>query len=448
MRFNKGIIILKNIIFLCITFVILYIAYQFYQENNFNDFIKSESELHTSEFKRDEKIKYGETRSYRIKSESFNDAMFLKKINVKKNTPYKVSCMIKTEQVETEVKQSGVGAGISIVNTTESSVPITGTNDWQKIEFIFNSKNRESVEIAFRLGGALGKAKGQVWFSDFKIEEGITNQDSNWKFACIILKNTKVNVNEELIDINVSQTEVGDIKETIKRFEKSVKELSINKMTAECDIYETDEPITDLSYDEQYGYYVSPENIEEQIKSVIQNKDYDYIFAIVKLGDENHEDDIEINDWIGLGSMDYYGIGYSNIRLPNDSKSYVYKYDTKVNQFPEEVFLHEFLHTLERNANEYGYTIPALHDYEKYGYQNERLLGQKKWYTDYMNKNINSEQGKIGLPEEIYNMKPAKESDFEYSYTIDEFKEPQNIIEEIRMIFKNIMRNLNLIKEN
>ena len=67
--------------------------------------------------------------------------------------------------------------------------------------------------------------------------------------------------------------------------------------------------------------------------------------------------------------MDYYGIGYSNIRLPNSSKSYMYKYDSKINTFPEEVFMHEFLHSLERTAEEYGYTIPALHDYEKYGYK-------------------------------------------------------------------------------
>lgn len=40
--------------------------------------------------------------------------------------------------------------------------------------------------------------------------------------------------------------------------------------------------------------------------------------------------------------MDYYGIGFSNIRLPNDSKSYIYKYDSRINAFPEEVFLHEF----------------------------------------------------------------------------------------------------------
>ena len=133
--------------------------------------------------------------------------------------------------------------------------------------------------------------------------------------------------------------------------------------------------------------------------------------------------------------MDYYGIGFSNIRLPNDSQSYIYKYNTRINQFPEEVFLHEFLHTLERNAKEYGYERPELHDYEKYGYQNEKIYGQEKWYRDYMNKNINTQNGKIGLPEEVYTLKPAKSIDFENSYQIkDVFKQPQNIIEEIQEI--------------
>lgn len=141
--------------------------------------------------------------------------------------------------------------------------------------------------------------------------------------------------------------------------------------------------------------------------------------------------------------MDYYGIGFSNIRLPNDSKSYVYKYNTKVNTFPEEVFLHEFLHTLERNAQEYGYTRPELHDYEKFGYKNEALVGQKVWYTDYMNKNIDSNIGKIGLPSEIYTLKPAKRSNFEYSYEIKEaFKEPENIIEEIKQIINNLANKI------
>lgn len=142
--------------------------------------------------------------------------------------------------------------------------------------------------------------------------------------------------------------------------------------------------------------------------------------------------------------MDYYGIGFSNIRLPNSSKSYIYKYDTRINTFPEEVFLHEFLHSLERTAKEYGYERPELHDYEKYGYKNEKLYGQEKWYKDYMNKNIETSNGKIGLPEEIYSLKPAKTSDFQNSYLIKTvFKQPTNFIEEIQEVVRKVFNKIN-----
>ena len=145
--------------------------------------------------------------------------------------------------------------------------------------------------------------------------------------------------------------------------------------------------------------------------------------------------------------MDYYGIGFSNIRLPNDSKSYIYKYNQRINTFPEEVFLHEFLHSLERNAKEYGYERPELHDYQKYGYQNEMLIGQKKWYTDYINQNINTKEGKIGLPKEIYVLKPAKNKNFVNSYERkDEFKEPENILEEIKEMIQNLVSKVGKIE--
>lgn len=146
--------------------------------------------------------------------------------------------------------------------------------------------------------------------------------------------------------------------------------------------------------------------------------------------------------------MDYYGIGYSNIRLPNSSKSYMYKYDSKINTFPEEVFMHEFLHSLERTAEEYGYTMPALHDYEKYGYTNQDLTGLKDWYKDYINNNIKTSSGYTGLPEKVFTLKPAKNLDFKYSYKIDEFHEPQNIIEQIEQLFKNVIYNLKNIRKS
>ena len=54
-------------------------------------------------------------------------------------------------------------------------------------------------------------------------------------------------------------------------------------MTAECDIYEISEPLSELSYDEQFGYYVSAEDVESQIKETISTNNYDHIFAIVRL---------------------------------------------------------------------------------------------------------------------------------------------------------------------
>lgn len=436
-----------NIISWIIILIILVFAFRFYKNNNFNDFVRSEMNLHTSEFKRDSKVKYSKLTSYKIASNEVNDATFYKKVKVKKNTPYKVTAMVKTENVLAENDISGVGAQISVVGSTEKSVAITGTQDWQKIEMIFNSKNREEVDIGFRLGGYLGKCTGTAWFSDFTLEEGTSNEGKNWNFACFIFENTDVNIDGKEIKISVTEDDISEIRDTIKRFEETTSILSENKMTSNCDIYKIEAPISKLTYDEEFGYFVAPEDIENSIKEIIQNNDYDHIFAIIRLGNEEYANDIEINDWIGLGAMDYYGIGYSNIRLPNSSKSYIYKYNTRVNTFPEEVFLHEFLHSLERTSEEYGYKIPALHDYKQYGYKNQSLTGLRDWYKDYMNSNIKASSGFIGLPKEVYTLKPANSLDFRYSYSIDEFHEPKNIIEEVKQLFKNIFNNIKNIKQ-
>jgi len=132
--------------------------------------------------------------------------------------------------------------------------------------------------------------------------------------------------------------------------------------------------------------------------------------------------------------MDYYGIGFSNIRLPNSKHSYMYKYDSRVNLFPEEVFLHEFLHSLERTSEEYGYERPELHSYSEYGYTEEKLVGLKKWYQDYMNCTIN---GNLGLNQVVYTLKPTKASQFDYAIKLDEFEE-NNLFDNISEIFTNV----------
>ena len=266
-----------------ILLVLLYYAYQYYQTNNFNNFVRSEANLYTSEFKRDDKVKYNNKKSYSIESKEFNDAMFYETVKVEKNQPYKVTCMVKTEDVEAEEGISGVGAHISIEGSTERSVAIQGTTDWQKIELIFNSKDREEINIGFRLGGNLGEAKGKAWFSEFTLEEGIPENNSNWEFACFIFKTTSVNIDNKQINLSVTENDVRDIQDTISRFENSCYTMSQGKMTAKCDIYGVNTPLSKLSYDEEFGYYVAPEDVEEQIKSTIETNNYDHIFVVVRL---------------------------------------------------------------------------------------------------------------------------------------------------------------------
>ena len=142
--------------------------------------------------------------------------------------------------------------------------------------------------------------------------------------------------------------------------------------------------------------------------------------------------------------MDYYGIGFSNIRLPNDSNNSIYTYSDNLNTFPEEVYVHEFLHSLERTLQEYGYDIPQLHDYEKYGYKSESLVRYKKWYSDYMQQKIRNNNGEyVGLDSIVYKLKPTKEREFVNSNQIEFVDEKNDLIS----IVKHLVTKFNNSRE-
>lgn len=200
-----------------------------------------------------------------------------------------------------KVGKNNGGAHISIVESVESSKSITGTNDWQELEFIFDSKNRETIQIGFRLGGNETNSKGTVWFSDFKLEEGIKNESNNWNVACFIMKNidTKLD-NGQQLKLNMELKDIESVKSNMQRFTSSCKSLSDGKMTAQYDIYEIEEPIKTITYSEEYGYYVDSSDVEDIIIPYLEKEEYDYIFVAVRLGDLDKNIEIPIYDWIGL----------------------------------------------------------------------------------------------------------------------------------------------------
>ena len=55
-----------NIISWIIIITLLIFAFKFYKTNNFNEFVRAETQIHTSEFKRDKEVKYSKSSSYKI----------------------------------------------------------------------------------------------------------------------------------------------------------------------------------------------------------------------------------------------------------------------------------------------------------------------------------------------------------------------------------------------
>lgn len=436
---------------LIISVIVLIKVYDIYKTRDFNEFIRAEKYPYSSIFIRDREITTNKTASYKIESNEFNDAMFYKTIEVEPATPYKVTCKVKTENVQKLENNNGGGAQISIEGTTERSNAISGTEDFQELVFYFDSKDRTQVNIGFRLGGYDNECTGTAWFSDINLETGVTDKSNEWNFVCFMFQNLDVTLTQDGQNqhYQIALTENDKIlaRDNMQRFKNTVEELSQNKMKVNYDIIEISEPITSISYDDENAYYVNPTDVENLISKYMYQKEYDHIFVVVRFGELAKNIEIPVNDWIGLGGMDYHNIGFSNIRMPNDKNSFMYRYDVNYNQLPEEVFLHEFLHSLERNLTEYGYDIPALHDNEKYGYKTQRVISLKNWYKDYMQKNINSNGTKIGLDPIVYTIKPVHESDFKYSIKKNIENNPENIIEEIRSIGKNLMNVFSRFKE-
>lgn len=294
---------IKTIIYLIVLILIVYAGVTIYSKYNFYDYIKGVREGgNKTSFTRDSDEKYLGESSYKIENIDFNDAIFYKKIAVTPNTAYKVTCKVKTEDVVSKDGKLSGGAQIAINNTTECSKALTGTNDWTELTFMFNSNNRTELEIGFRLGGYDEYCKGKAWFSDFKIEQGNVDNDTNWHMACFIIENIDLNVNGRNINLSMSDRDITTIENNMKRLQNSIKKISGNKMTITYDIIEIKKPLKTISYDKENEYYVDPDDAKALIDEYVNKKEYDYIYVAVRLGDLNKSDEVLVHDWIGLRS--------------------------------------------------------------------------------------------------------------------------------------------------
>ena len=434
---------IARLITLLIILVLIGIIVFVYNRFYFNDFIKATTSEHSelTKFYRDADVKNDKVASYCIENTDFTDGLFFKEIKVEKYTPYRITCMVKTENVESDNPDTA-GACISIMNTAEQSIALQGTNEtWQKLTLMVNSEDSDSLRVAFRLGGYSGNSKGKAWFSNLKVEKGEKSPTNEWNIVCFLINNVNVTLDGKQFTYTLTNEDKRLLEDNLRRFSDTVKTFSNGKMTAKVSTVEITQPLTSLSYDEENYYYAAPSDLKPLIDNYVKENEYDHIFIGIRMGTTLSE--IPVKDWIGLGSMRYGQIGFSDIRMPNDLKnSTMYKYDIRNDTFPEEVFVHEFLHSLERNLVERGYTIPALHDNEKFGYKNQDKSGLKAWYKDYMQCNIASNIGLTGLDPYVYSTMPVHSSEFANATEIAFEENPKGPIDAVIKLFANFKNML------
>lgn len=112
-----------------------------------------------------------DSRCLSIQNISQNDARYVLKVDdARKNTYYRVSVWIKTENVSEE--DGTIGANISVLNTSYRSYTYSGNQDWTLLEFFGQTgKEQTSFDLCLRLGFYSGINTGKVWFDDLCVEQ-------------------------------------------------------------------------------------------------------------------------------------------------------------------------------------------------------------------------------------------------------------------------------------
>ena len=105
-------------------------------------------------------------KSFTIFSNTFSYGRWYNKVNLKPWSKYRFTGWIKTDNL---IPEKGSGAGIRIDGMPVEAVSYKGTNDWQQVEYIFDTGNNDAaiVSCIFSLDG---RATGRVWFDDMKFE--------------------------------------------------------------------------------------------------------------------------------------------------------------------------------------------------------------------------------------------------------------------------------------
>jgi alpha-N-arabinofuranosidase len=135
-------------------------------ENNLPKGWQSVSFSSRGQFAADESVAHSGRRSVRISSTEGADAAFQAVVAVRPFAKYRLSGWVKTQDLKPGTSR---GALFNLHGLEVRTPPISGTQDWTRLEIVFDTEANDAVSINCLFGG-WGRATGTAWYDDVALE--------------------------------------------------------------------------------------------------------------------------------------------------------------------------------------------------------------------------------------------------------------------------------------
>ena len=162
-----------------------------------------------------------------------------------------------------------------------------------------------------------------------------------------------------------------------RRFEAFVEEATNHRIDLQIHEETLMKTVKSLTYYKQFGYSVYASDIEKELDKYFKKRKYDSVIVTARM------DGIPTEYWGLTWEAHTYSnkAGYSFIHFLDGEDTSWYMTPTAQNPYPEEVYVHEFLHQVINFYRNNGMRMPDLDRPASYGYYQwcRDIFTQKVW---------------------------------------------------------------------
>lgn len=351
-------------------------------------------------------VRRHDTFSYCIREERANDLRINKRFILEPDAVYYISVDIRTENVvNRENKENPVGACIS-TNDWYFSRSLFATNDWQTVGVLGRSDECGRLTVSFNLGYTFNTCSGTAWFENvrFTPASSFYSGDNRWRILAVILTETGINTIDdetgERISLlhKMSHEERVLIRQSLAMFERDFNIDAEGRFSISLEIVEPDVRCNHYTKT-SLGYTISGPSACEYLEGLgVDALDYDHVIFIAC------QPDIPAG-YFGLGGLPIKGqVGYSFILHKDLPESMKYLRGQRDNSWVPTIYAHEFLHSIERQANALRLPVPLV-DGDRHGYPD--IEEYRAWYRDFMHKRILVDGEYLGVDARVWWLRPS-----------------------------------------